>query len=243
VYDKSFSLKRVYNIPQSDDWFSALTLHEVDGQQVLFAGTHNGFIHQYNQYSKTTGFMSNSLFGTPVSNAPVRNQANDTWSYAAPFADNKSSKIGQGFEKDWDVYVGEFTGDGIDDLIVRRPDEQLWIYPWDSVDWSRVRQIGSGWKKSWEPHVGEFTGDGIDDLIVWRPNEELWLYEWTGNKWGEITKIGSGWKKDWKMHIGDFTGDGVADLIAYRPDGTVWLHPWDGEKLKNARQITDEKSE
>jgi hypothetical protein len=65
------------------------------------------------------------------------------------------------------VSPGDFNGDGIADLVMRRPNGDLWFSPGDG--WGKYlagQKIGSGWQIY--DHVigtGDFNGDGINDHV------------------------------------------------------------------------------
>ncbi|MTI67726.1 MAG: DUF2334 domain-containing protein [Firmicutes bacterium] len=163
----------------------------------------------------------------------------------------------------WTPLVGDFNGDGEDDVAV-----------WDSYngDWQvaihksslLTPSIGRGdysWLKPWAvgdywiPLVGDFNGDGKDDIVVWNPYSGDWQvalsdgtkfipspglgdYNWL-TSWGEGTY--------WTPLVGDFNGDGKDDILIWDAlsgnwrvalsDGTKfvpdpinntnsWLRPW-----------------
>jgi GH25 family lysozyme M1 (1,4-beta-N-acetylmuramidase) len=165
---------------------------------------------------------------------------NGTGAYGTP------RKIG---DYGWNAFssltaVGDFNGDGKNDLLARKPDGTLWLYPGtgrvDSANngYSGAIKIGDyGWQVfDAITGVGDLNGDGKNDVIARQSNGSLWLYRGTGkvdstsNGYLGAAKVGDfGWEAfDQIFGAGDFNSDGKNDLLARRPDGTFWLFPGDG---------------
>nr|WP_246223929.1 VCBS repeat-containing protein [Pseudarthrobacter psychrotolerans] len=140
--------------------------------------------------------------------------------------------------------VGDFNGDGKNDLVARKPDGTLWLYPGTgrvdsgSNGYAGATKIGlAGWEAfDTITGVGDLNGDGRNDLLARKPNGSLWLYKGTGkvdaadSGYQGAVKVGDyGWEAfDQLFGAGDFNADGRNDLLARRPDGTLWLYPGDG---------------
>ncbi|MDN4645555.1 GH25 family lysozyme [Arthrobacter sp. PsM3] len=165
---------------------------------------------------------------------------NGTGAYGTP------KKIG---DYGWEVFdafagVGDFNGDGKNDLVARKPDGTLWLYQGTgrvdtaSNGYSGATKIGlAGWEVfDTITGVGDFNGDGKNDLLARKPDGSLWLYKGTGkvdaanSGYQGAVKVGDyGWDAfDQLVGAGDFNADGKNDLLARRPDGTLWLYPGDG---------------
>ena len=123
--------------------------------------------------------------------------------------------------------------DGRPDLLARRSDGTLWLYPTTTTGVAPGRKIGAGW------HIfttvlspGDFTGDGLSDVVAKRTDGRLYLYAGNGRGGfaGAGKVIGNGWSIfDTVLSPGDFTGDGKADLIARRTDGRLYLYAGNGK--------------
>lgn len=150
----------------------------------------------------------------------------------------------------WEVFdslsgVGDFNGDGKNDLLARKPDGTLWLYPGTGrVDSSSPGYAGSlkignfGWEVFTSlAGPGDLNGDGKNDILARKADGTLWLYRGSGTVSGSspgyvaALKIGSfGWEAfDEVFGPGDFNGDGKNDIIARNPDGSVWLYPGAGD--------------
>jgi Bacterial Ig-like domain (group 3)/FG-GAP-like repeat len=117
------------------------------------------------------------------------------------------------------ILVGDFNGDGIQDLILGRQNELLLFLGNDDGTFTAS---GQGWYSPSGPTVvaGDFNGDGILDLLI---NEGTVLL---GNGDGTFTTGESLALGTPPYVVGDFNGDGTLDLVSN--DGHVLLGNGDG---------------
>jgi hypothetical protein len=138
-----------------------------------------------------------------------------------------------------EVYVGDFNGDGKDDILTRDP----------STGGAVLRQsTGTGWVNYWaawpanysEVYIGDFNGDSKADILTRDPSTGyavIRLSNTTGGNW-------SGWQNYWspwpatqtEVYIGDFNGDEKDDILTRDPltggavlrqsTGTGWVNYW-----------------
>lgn len=134
-------------------------------------------------------------------------------------------------------FIGDFDGDGMDDIAQCRPESET-IYRWgisysgsdgirDSFSWE-LDDFGSD---SDRYYVGDFDGDGVSDIALARPvstHEIKWgiryshdgfLNDWSG--W-IVSDFGNAYDE---FHVGDFDGNGRSDLAVARQtsaDDMVW---------------------
>ncbi|MEJ3744859.1 VCBS repeat-containing protein [Actinomycetes bacterium KLBMP 9797] len=137
------------------------------------------------------------------------------------------------------VVVGDFTGDGKDDIVGQFADGELraWRSTGDLTQdqllapGSGVR-IGTGWTAGNVQRilVGDFTGDGKDDIVGQFADGELRAWRSTGDLTqdqllspGNGVRIGTGWTTSnvQRILVGDFTGDGKSDLAGQFADGEL----------------------
>ncbi|WDZ85553.1 FG-GAP-like repeat-containing protein [Micromonospora cathayae] len=165
------------------------------------------------------------------------------WLYANNFVRDDGvpysgyQQIGSGWGNVNYVVTADVTGDGYSDLVARRTDGTLWLYPnnierdngtpYSSPD---SRQIGSGWG-GFDTLVGaDVTGDGFTDLVGRKTDGTLWLYSNNikrdnGVPYSDYRQIGSGWGGFDRIVGADVTGDGYTDLVTRKTDGTLWMYP------------------
>ncbi len=108
-------------------------------------------------------------------------------------------QIGSGWQtRDQIVSVGDWDGDGRNDLVAREPaNGNLWLYSGNGAGgFSSQRIIGSGWG----PFTalvgpGDFSGDGPNDILARRANGDLYLYPGNGRGGfgSSYPQIGAGW--------------------------------------------------
>lgn len=68
-------------------------------------------------------------------------------------------------------YVGDFDGDGMDDIGVFNGLAEFWVHVSTSSSFSNASTLwtsNAGWGNN-DRFVGDFNGDGIDDLSIWAP--------------------------------------------------------------------------
>ncbi|MFF3855716.1 FG-GAP-like repeat-containing protein [Micromonospora sp. NPDC002575] len=153
-----------------------------------------------------------------------------------PYSSASARQIGSGWDNVDRIVGADVTGDGFTDLVARRTDGTLWLYPNNIVRDNGVpyssasaRQIGSGWS-GFDTLVGaDVTGDGFTDLVARKPDGTLWLYannivRDNGVPYSASKQIGSGWSGFDTLVGADVTGDGFTDLVARTTDGTLLLY-------------------
>jgi hypothetical protein len=137
-----------------------------------------------------------------------------------------------GVSTDWKVAaVGDFNGDGRDDILWRSASGQLsdWLGTpsggWQNNDANAFIGVPNSWKIV---GVGDFNGDGRDD-ILWRSDTGA-MSNWLGTPSGSFTRNDANAfaniSLDWHIaQIGDFDGDGHDDILWRSDAGSFsnWL--------------------
>lgn len=149
-----------------------------------------------------------------------------------------------GFARNDEFLVGDFDGDGKDDLLVSNFAD--WSMPYVAT----LLSTGSGFIQSrrydgdipgWgglarhdEIHVGDFNGSGQDDLLIW--NSRDWSSDYLGlfrnqrgsfrciRLWTDDIPGWGGFARNDQFFVGDFTGDGKDDLYIF--NGPDWANPY-----------------
>ncbi|MHA7220744.1 GH25 family lysozyme [Arthrobacter sp. RHLT1-20] len=143
----------------------------------------------------------------------------------------------------WNVFtaltgVGDFNGDGKNDILARQGDGSLWLY----AGTGRVDANNNGYQGAirvgqfgWEIFdqilgPGDVNADGKNDILARKPDGTLWLYTGDGKGYPEASRrIGTGWTMyDAAVGAGNLNSDAFPDLVARRPDGSLWSYAGTG---------------
>ena len=114
------------------------------------------------------------------------------------FASGAGRQIGAG----WDTFTavfspGDFSGDGLPDLLARAADGTVYLYRGNGVGgWLLPRAtVGTGWQQYTAlTSPGDFTGDGRADVLARTADSTLYVIPGDGH--GAFTaraKVGAGW--------------------------------------------------
>lgn len=152
----------------------------------------------------------------------VRNEDNGAWrvftSTGTAFSSARFGRSSTGVT--WsNVFAGDFTGDGKDDLVGQRSDS-IWVVSastgsaFSSAFWATFpsSQFGT---------VGDFNADGRADVAVRNAANGAWRVLVSDGTAFSPVKFGT-WATDttWaNVRGGDFNGDGRTDLVGQRSDG------------------------
>jgi len=136
-------------------------------------------------------------------------------------ATQNSATIAGGVGAEWIIEgVGDFSGDGRDDLLFRNTDGTAYI--WNNGSSSAA--VFTGFiPLEWElSGIGDFNFDGKDDFL-WRNTGNGGFAAWLMNGATPISQsIIGGAPMAWDVAgIADFNGDGADDILLRNTDGTL----------------------
>ncbi len=108
-------------------------------------------------------------------------------------------QVGTGWSQFTEVLSpGDFSGDGIPDVLARQPNGELWLYPGSGTGGWRSRfRVGTGWQMfTAMTAVGDIDRDGLGgDVLARTSTGELWLYPANGTGgWRPRSRVGTGWQ-------------------------------------------------
>lgn len=187
------------------DGIPDLARTEADGRLMLYAGTGRGGFRPPTRigtgWAGFTQLIGGLDFnGDRLTDVLARTPAGDMMLYRGNgkggFASG-GTKIGSGWKTlNPIVHAGDFTGDARSDIITRRPDGTLWLYPTTGRGtWGTARKLGNGWSVMTAiSGAGDFDGNGTQDVLARNGAGNLLLYP--GNGRGGFLKsrtVGSAW--------------------------------------------------
>lgn len=130
------------------------------------------------------------------------------------------------------ITPGDFNGDNLPDVLARKSNGELWLYPGDgNSGWLTPTTVGWGWQGVTELIApGDFDGDHRVDVLARDGSGRLILYPGNGRGgWLSPRQVGQGWNIfDKVFSPGDFDGDSHADLLARDKSGQLHLYSSNG---------------
>jgi len=146
---------------------------------------------------------------------------------------NIGSQVGHGFNFE-NYFVGNWTGNGTSDLIVRNQAGKLFLYKFNGTNFygqGNPTQVGYGF--NFENYfVGNWTGNGTSDLITRDAAGTLRLYRFNGSSFYGLGVVGNNFNYQ-DYCIGDFTGDGIDDLLTIDSENSIYLFPFKNNTFYN----------
>lgn len=150
--------------------------------------------------------------------------------------------------------VGDFNGDGKQDLVVFNGSD--WVYPYlgllrsTGTGFSLARRYDAnlpGWQMRPKDRIllGDFNGDGKDDLWIW--NGDNWSIPYLGLLRSDGSSLAMQRRYDatlpgWQMtrgdrhYLADFNGDGRKDLYVFNGDN--WVMAYLGMLASDGNQLS-----
>lgn len=208
-------------VPVGDDWTSSddlVTLGDFNGDGIadigrvtstgdflLLKGTGSGYaapVKIGSGWGIFTALIGGIDFdGDGRTDVLARNKAGSLVLYrgngAGGWASGSRPVVGTGWgTMNTIFYAGDFSGDGKGDIIARRTNGTLWLYPTTGASkWIAPRQIGTGWQGMTAIlSPGDFDGNGTPDVLARTSDGTLYLYRGNGKAgWGARSTVGSGW--------------------------------------------------
>jgi hypothetical protein len=125
--------------------------------------------------------------------------------------------------------LGDFNGDGKDDILLRRSDGLMSQYFMNGFQVTSAQVLGANGVEWTLTAVADFNGDGKADLLFRRGDGQLSIYLLNGSQVLAAQLIGGVDPHFEFVGAGDFNGDGRADILFRRPsDGMLALFLMNG---------------
>ena len=194
------------------------------------------------QESARLGWAQDFLPPSPSQMSPVSQLIVETEAWANVNDSFDTSKWGSVEPaRGWsDQVVGDFDGDGTDDIGSYHPESgSWWVGLSDGESFSHEKWTTYGIKTGWTNQVvGDFNGDGKDDIANYHSERGGW---WVGlsngtrfntERWTTFG-IDSGWTS---QVVGDFNGDEKDDIANYHPArGGWWVSLSNGTRFNTGK--------
>jgi hypothetical protein len=149
-----------------------------------------------------------------------------------------------------DELVGDFNGDGRQDLAVRDSSSGAWFVALaDGHGGFLPAQLWDRWTPGganvWtDVQVGHFDGSGRAEIVGrHKPSGQWWVDLSTGTQF--VARFWTAWAADsqalhWvDVHVGDLTGNGLDDLVGrVRESGEWWVGLSTGSSFRNVKWTT-----
>ncbi|WP_334050867.1 VCBS repeat-containing protein [Alteromonas gracilis] len=113
----------------------------------------------------------------------------------------------------------DYDGDGISDLVIRRPDIGQFLVARSSDNHIMRAYFGSN--SSDIPLAGDFDGDGMTDIAIRRPSATQFITK--GSSDNQIDRLYFGSQEEDIPVIADYDGDGITDIAIRRPSSGQWF--------------------
>ena len=134
----------------------------------------------------------------------------------------------------WTILIGDFNGDGSDDLLVRAAsDGTFWLAQSTGSSFSNSHWGGLLNSIQWtDITAGDYNGDGMTDTVA-RAHDGTW--------WASIsdgTRLNNSYWGRWSTNVtwfdvsvGDFNGDGMDDIAGRAGNRTWWVNRSNGSNF------------
>jgi hypothetical protein len=143
--------------------------------------------------------------------------------------------VGDGWNLATAMALGDITGDGNTDILVRDSAGTLWVYPGTGATTGSPFTVprtwaGTGWNTARTLALADVNGDGLADLIDQESDGTMWIYltEPSGVTAPPPIQVTGDWSGANAIAVGDVDGTGHPDLVTRDSTGALWIYPNNG---------------
>jgi hypothetical protein len=139
--------------------------------------------------------------------------------------------------------VGNWTGNGIRDIIVQKKDGHLYLFPMKKETFY-IRGSGRKVKENLSFNythyfVGKWTDNGTDDLLVRTADGVMLLFPFKNGAFvgpGAGKRVGQNWNFTHYL-VGNWSGNSPSDMIVRTSNGDLYLHPFQHETFGSGKKV------
>lgn len=144
-------------------------------------------------------------------------------------------EVGVGWNLATAMALGDITGDGNPDILVRDSAGTLWVYPSSGATTGSPFTLprtwaGTGWNTARSLVLADVNGDGLADLIDQENDGTMWIYltEPAGAPTVPPIQVTGDWNRTNSIAVGDVDGSGHPELVTRDSTGNLWIYPNNG---------------
>jgi len=179
--------------------------------------------------------------GDGITDIAIRRPSNSTWYILNSSGSNYNSSRKDGIQRvrfglqfDDIPVPGDYDGDGITDIAVRRPSNSTWYIlnssgsNFNSTRKDGIQRIRFGLQSEDIPVPADYDGDGLTDIAVRRPSDSTWYIlnssnsDFNSTRKDRIQRIRFGLNEEDIPVPADYDGDGIDDIAVRRPSDSTW---------------------
>ncbi|MBN2534702.1 MAG: VCBS repeat-containing protein, partial [Spirochaetales bacterium] len=125
-------------------------------------------------------------------------------------------------------YTGDFTGDGVNDLLFWKKDSgKVYLYPVKNGKIQPRSDYKDSFHEDSDIYPGDYNGDGTTDLFFWKKSDgRINIHPVINGKIQGQSDYYASLHEDSLIYPGDYDADGTTDILFWKLfTGDVYIHP------------------